>query len=280
MPEKLHLGWENFSKHQLLFLKYLYQEGQYSDVTLVSDDQTQFKVHKIVLSASSTVFKNIIDNNPTPHSLIYLRGIKSCELESILQFIYLGEARFYQERLGDFIKVAKDLEVEGISDGVESPEENEEIVDDEIAAANDLDKTVRQEDPDTKPTLYLDESSQMKDFQSTPDDIKQPRHQTPKLNLKPQSQPKPQWLVSGRLGPARARRSAVWICAKSLGDGRAECLFCRKYIGCAEGSTGNLIRHMTKYHPEDDLVKRMIQQNKEKQVYKKISKERLKNIKN
>ena len=43
MPEKLNLGWENFSEHQLLFLKYLYQEGQYADVTLVSDDQTQFK---------------------------------------------------------------------------------------------------------------------------------------------------------------------------------------------------------------------------------------------
>ena len=67
MPEKLNLGWENFSEHQLLFLKYLYQEGQYSDVTLVSDDQTQFKAHKIVLSASSTVFKNIIDIHKLQH---------------------------------------------------------------------------------------------------------------------------------------------------------------------------------------------------------------------
>ena len=61
MPEKLNLGWENFSEHQLLFLKYLYQEGQYADVTLVSDDQTQFKAHKIVLSACSPVFKKIVD---------------------------------------------------------------------------------------------------------------------------------------------------------------------------------------------------------------------------
>ena len=40
-------------------------------------------------------------------------------MESILQFMYLGEGRFYHERMGEFIKVAKDLEVKAISDGVE-----------------------------------------------------------------------------------------------------------------------------------------------------------------
>merc|ERR1711873_89221 len=81
------------------------------DVTLVSDDQTQFKAHKIVLSACSPVFKKIIESNPSQHPLIYLRGIQSYEMESILQFMYLGEGKFYQERMGEFIKVAKDLEV-------------------------------------------------------------------------------------------------------------------------------------------------------------------------
>ena len=37
-------------------------------------------------------------------------------MESILQFIYLGEARLYNERIGDIIKVAKDLEILKISD--------------------------------------------------------------------------------------------------------------------------------------------------------------------
>ena len=49
----------------------------------------------------------------------YLRGIQSYEIESILQFMYLGEGRFYHERMGEFIKVAKDLEVKEIRDGVE-----------------------------------------------------------------------------------------------------------------------------------------------------------------
>ena len=137
MAEKYTLNWHTFSEHLQLMFKDLYQEeGRYSDVTLVSDDQTQFKAHKIVLSACSPVFKKIIDSNPSQHPLIYLRGIQSYEIESILQFMYLGEGKFYQERMGEFIKVAKDLEVKEISKGVEMPGDNEDIIEDDIPENN------------------------------------------------------------------------------------------------------------------------------------------------
>ena len=127
MDEKYTLNWHTFSDHLKLIFKDLYQEGRYADVTLVCEDQTQFKAHKIVLSACSPVFKKIIDNNPSQHPLIYLRGIQSYEMESILQFMYLGEGKFYYERMAEFIKVAKDLEVKEISKGVELPN-MEEVV--------------------------------------------------------------------------------------------------------------------------------------------------------
>ena len=127
MAEKYTLNWHTFSDHLQLMFKDLYEEEKHSDVTLVSDDQTQFKAHKIVLRACSPVFKKIIDNNPSQHPLIYLRGIQSYEMESILQFMYLGEGRFYYERLGEFIKVAKDLEVKEISKGVEIPNVEEVV---------------------------------------------------------------------------------------------------------------------------------------------------------
>ena len=88
MAEQYTLNWYTFSDHLQLMFKDLYEEGKHCDVTLVSDDQTQFKAHKIVLRACSPVFKKIIDNNPSQHPLIYLRGIQSYEMESILQFMY------------------------------------------------------------------------------------------------------------------------------------------------------------------------------------------------
>ena len=115
MARKYTLNWQTFTDHLQLMFKDLYEDEKHSDVTLVCDDQTQFKAHKIVLSACSPVFKKIIDNNPSQHPLIYLRGIQSYEMESILQFMYLGEGKFYYERMAEFIKVAKDLEVKEIS---------------------------------------------------------------------------------------------------------------------------------------------------------------------
>jgi len=86
-----------------------------TDVTLVCDDKQQFKAHKIVLSACSSVFKSIINDLPQNSSVIYLRGIQHQEMESVLEFMYLGVATFYQERMNGFLNVAKNLEVKEIS---------------------------------------------------------------------------------------------------------------------------------------------------------------------
>ena len=81
MAEKYTLNWNSFTDHLQLMFKDLYEEGKHSDVTLVCDDQTQFKAHKVVLSAWSPIIKKIIDTNPSQHPLIYLRGIESYEME-------------------------------------------------------------------------------------------------------------------------------------------------------------------------------------------------------
>ena len=138
MAEKYTLNWHTFTDHLQLMFKDLYEEEKHSDVTLVCDDQTQFKAHKIVLRACSPVFKKIIDNNPSQHPLIYLRGIQSYEMESILQFMYLGEGKFYYERMGEFIKVPKDLKVKEISKGVEIPN-LEEVVTEELVNDDETD---------------------------------------------------------------------------------------------------------------------------------------------
>ena len=130
MTDQLNLSWDLFSDHLQLMSRELFNAEKHSDVTLVCEDQIQFKAHRIILSACSSVFRNIIDNNPSQHPLIYLRGIQSQEMESILQFIYLGEGQFYQERLGEFLKVAKDLDVTGISISVDVKEENEVKIND------------------------------------------------------------------------------------------------------------------------------------------------------
>ena len=56
---------------------------------------------------------------------MYLRGIQFSEIESILQFIYLGEATFYEERMDEFLAVAKSLEIKELCSA--ETERNEEL---------------------------------------------------------------------------------------------------------------------------------------------------------
>merc|ERR1719378_1978795 len=105
MEEKINLKWQPFSSHGQELFKNLMESQEFFDVTLVSDDLHQYRVHKFILSACSTVFRKILASNPLNTS-IYLRGICHEELESILQFICLGEATLYHERMNDFLNVA------------------------------------------------------------------------------------------------------------------------------------------------------------------------------
>ena len=96
MGEKFNLTWHAFTSHAQDLFQNLLETQEFSDVTLISDDQHQYRVHKFKISACSSVFKNILSSNPL-NSSIYLRGVHHEELESILQFMYFGEATLYHE---------------------------------------------------------------------------------------------------------------------------------------------------------------------------------------
>ena len=86
-------------------LRTLWDSKEFSDVTLVSDDQQWLKAHKIVLSASSSYFKDILSDNDEDETIIYLNGTQYQDMMVILQYIYCGEAS------GSYtnIKVLKDI---------------------------------------------------------------------------------------------------------------------------------------------------------------------------
>ena len=118
--KKYTLTWHTYSDHLRGILKELNSDESFADVTLVTDDKKQIKAHRNILSACSSVFKEILHiNTNNNHPVIYLRGIQHSEMESILQFIYLGEAKFYEERMNEFLTVAKNLDIRELATGIE-----------------------------------------------------------------------------------------------------------------------------------------------------------------
>jgi hypothetical protein len=72
-------------------------------------------LHVMMNSACSPFFRNILRRNPHTHPLLYLKGVKYTDLQSVLNFMYHGEVSVAQEELNSFLTVAEDLQVKGLT---------------------------------------------------------------------------------------------------------------------------------------------------------------------
>ena len=110
--EKFSLIWNDYNSHLSELMRGMLKRTDLSDVTLVCDESS-FKVHKVVLSACSEVFTEIIKQTPGSNSVIYLRGIPAKQMEILVEFMYLGEAQMYDGQIEDFLNIARDLKIKG-----------------------------------------------------------------------------------------------------------------------------------------------------------------------
>ena len=116
--EKPSLNWHKCSDHVRNMMKELIVSTEFSDVTLICEDKKQLRAHKNILGACSNFFREIFKSDKSAHQMIYLRGIQFSEMESIMQFVYLGEAKFKEERIQEFFAVAESLEIKGLEQKV------------------------------------------------------------------------------------------------------------------------------------------------------------------
>ena len=128
MSEKFCLKWNDFQTNITNSFRKLRTAEDFYDVTLVSDDQQQVSAHKVVLSASSEYFSNILKSNKHSHPLLCLSGVNSKDLKDILDYIYNGEIQIYQENLDSFLNIAERFKLEGlIAQESNNPMENEKL---------------------------------------------------------------------------------------------------------------------------------------------------------
>ena len=122
MSEKFCLKWNDFHTNVTKKFSSFKGDTDFSDVTLVSEDQKQFSAHKIVLSSCSEYFKNILKQNKHAHPLLCLADLSFDDLTNVIEYIYLGEVEIFQEDLDRFLHVAQRLNL----DGLMTPQSNED----------------------------------------------------------------------------------------------------------------------------------------------------------
>eukprot|EP00092_Neocalanus_flemingeri_P091380 GFUD01115845.1.p1 GENE.GFUD01115845.1~~GFUD01115845.1.p1 ORF type:complete len:338 (+),score=57.29 GFUD01115845.1:96-1109(+) len=126
--EKFCLRWNDFESNISVAFQELREDKDFFDVTLACDDE-QIQAHKVILSACSPFFRQILKRNRHEHPLLYLKGVKYIDLMSVLNFMYHGEVNVAQDELNSFLAIAEDLKVKGLtqnkSDNV--PKQKQEI---------------------------------------------------------------------------------------------------------------------------------------------------------
>ena len=116
MSEKLCLQWNDFNANINSAFRKLRGDKEFTDVTLVCEDGQQIEAHKVILACSSPLFEKILRKSKHPHPLIYLRGVQSEDLASILDLLYFGEAKVYQEDLDSFLAIAEEIKLKGLTE--------------------------------------------------------------------------------------------------------------------------------------------------------------------
>ncbi|KAL0848933.1 hypothetical protein ABMA28_013328 [Loxostege sticticalis] len=122
--QEISLKWNGYQNNILFNVKELYKDEVLSDVTLVSDGQS-FKAHKVILSANSSVFRSIFQQNPHKDPIIVLHDINTASLKTLLTFMYNGEVNVTEEFLPVLLKTAETLRICGLSAGSETSKEDE-----------------------------------------------------------------------------------------------------------------------------------------------------------
>ena len=129
MSEKFNLRWNDFQSKVSNSFGVLREEKDFLDVTLVSDDGTEMSGHKVVLSASSGLFKSLLRNISHSHPLLYLSGIQSSHLTLILDYIYHGEVQVCRDDLDSFLEVAHKLKIGGL---IKSPSKTSDLKSEDV----------------------------------------------------------------------------------------------------------------------------------------------------
>lgn len=166
MDHQVCLRWNNFQSSLTTTLENLWDEESFCDVTLFCEGQ-EIRAHKVVLSACSSVFKNLLQRNICQHPIVILHDITLSVLEGILQFVYKGEVNIEQDLLHDLLRAASSLQIKGLAGINDQEKEFEEAQSSKKSRKpsgsgtnlRNSNESYKRKKPDVTPSNFLTEES-------------------------------------------------------------------------------------------------------------------------
>ena len=113
----------------------LQHDSNFTDVTLACKEGYKIKAHKVILSAASVFFRELLEEHVHVHPLFCLLDVEIDDLRKIIKYCYTGEVRVPTERLNTIQNIANALKIEGL--------QKENITRDESSQKDDSLKTYK-----------------------------------------------------------------------------------------------------------------------------------------
>ena len=154
------VSYNNFESHTFSAFTTWRDNSEFSDVILASDDGKKFKAHKLVLTASSPVFKEMLTDTTNNIPIVYLRGIGGKILNLMLDFVYKGEVDLPETDIEEFLNFTGEIKINGMS--------REDIAIDDYDKSTTTDKSL---EDNTEQLHETDEYDLRPDMDKHEDDI-------------------------------------------------------------------------------------------------------------
>ncbi|XP_026300347.1 broad-complex core protein isoforms 1/2/3/4/5 isoform X12 [Apis cerana] len=118
------LRWNNYQSSITSAFENLRDDEDFVDVTLACDGRS-LKAHRVVLSACSPYFRELLKSTPCKHPVIVLQDVAFSDLHALVEFIYHGEVNVHQRSLSSFLKTAEVLRVSGLTQQADQTDRDE-----------------------------------------------------------------------------------------------------------------------------------------------------------
>ena len=113
--ETFCLKWDDFILNTTSSFIDLRRDQEFADVTLALGGNKTVEAHKVVLASGSQFFKTLLTQNKHTHPLIYMANVHERDLIAVIDFLYHGEVNILQENLEQFLNLADELQLKGLS---------------------------------------------------------------------------------------------------------------------------------------------------------------------
>jgi len=123
--DRFSLRWNNYQSHLVTAFESLLEDKEFVDVTLGCEGR-KLPAHKMLLSACSPYFRDLLKDNFCHHPIIVLRDVNYEDMNALLQFMYNGEVNVSQLQLNSFLKTAESLKIRGLTDNDHDDLKNKE----------------------------------------------------------------------------------------------------------------------------------------------------------